>query len=260
MKTKSISKQHFLKLILFYLSVFSFNNILAQNQQMERMIKDSTAAKKTVMIDEDEIAHPFFSHMGMPEAPGVFSLRLSALSTQMDGKYKGDFAFHTEIGISKLVGIHIRNDQFLENTHTEVMFQFGIIKSKDGMSGFSPIIEFEIPTKKGANRINTLVGFSTALVKSSFEINQVIHYNPREDMLDGSIAFVYRIRKGLFFVTEALGEKMTDAPLALNLVGGLKLKINNYLLIGLGYRQSVTGNMDFKNQFIFQPDMEYKKK
>ena len=78
------------------------------------------------------------------------------------------------------------------------MFQFAVIRSKDGMSGFSPIIQFEIPTKKGGSRINTLVGFSTALVKSPFAFNQVLHYNPREDMVDGGVAFVYKVSKKVF--------------------------------------------------------------
>ncbi len=33
------------------------------------------------------------------------------------------------------------------------------------MSGFSPIIEFEIPTKKRASRIHSLVGFSIAFAR-----------------------------------------------------------------------------------------------
>ena len=91
--------------------------------------------------------------MGMPEAVGTYSLRLASLATHMDGTTKGDFAFHLETGLTKLVGLHIRNDRFLDNTHTEIMFQFAVIRSKDGMSGFSPVIEFEIPTKNGASRI-----------------------------------------------------------------------------------------------------------
>lgn len=138
------------------------------------------------------------------------------------------------------------------------MFQFAAIKSKDGMSGFSPIIEFEIPTKKGANRINTMVGFSTALVKSKFAINQVLHYNPREDMLDGSIAIVYKISNRLFFVLESIGEKMNMETPAINLIGGLKLKVQKYLTLGIGYQQPITNKKDFTSQYIFQPSSEWK--
>ena len=211
------------------------------------------------MSDDDEIAHPFFTHMGMPEAVNTYNLRLAALATQTDGKTKGDFAFHFETGLSKFVGLHIRNDRFLDNTHTEIMFQFAVIRSIDGMSGFSPIIEFEIPTKKGASRINSLIGFSTAFVRSSFAFNQVFHYNPREDMLDGSAALVYKVSKKVFFVVEILGDKMPDEQAIINLLGGVKIKLNKNFMLGIGYQQPITRNKEFSSQYIFQPDMEWKR-
>ena len=177
----------------------------------------------------------------------------------MDGKTKGDFASHFETGFSKIVGLHIRNDRFLDNTHTEIMFQFAVIRSKDGMSGFSPIIEFEIPTKKGASRIHTLVGFSTAYVRPRFAFNQVIHYNPREDMVDGSAALVYKLSKKVFFVVEVLGEKMPDEQAIINLLGGVKVRVHKNLLLGIGYQQPLTTNREFSSQYIFQPDMEWKR-
>ena len=242
-------------IIVFGLSIFS-----AYSQQMPNMNNDSANIKTSQMGDDEEIAHPFFTHMGMPEAVGTYSLRTSALLTKpMDGKSKGDFAFHLETGITKFVGLHIRNDRFLDNTHTEIMFQFAVIRSKDGMSGFSPIIEFEIPTKKGVSRINSLVGFSTAIVRSRFAFNQVIHYNPREDMVDGSVAFVYKVRKGVFVVIESLGEKMMNEKAIINLLGGVKIKLNKNLILGIGYQHPLTNNKEFLSQYIFQPDMEWKR-
>lgn len=248
-----------LSFIVFGVSISS-----GYSQQMPKMNTDSAKVKsvdgkESIMSDDEEIAHPFFTHMGMPEAVGTYSLRLAALATRMDGKTKGDFAFHFETGLSKFVGLHIRNDRFLDNTHTEIMFQFAVIRSKDGMSGFSPIIEFEIPTKKGASRINTLVGFSTAVVRSRFAFNQVLHYNPREDMVDGSAALVYKLSTKIFFVVEVLGEKMPDNQAIINLLGGVKIVLNKYFILGIGYQQPVTTNKDFSSQYIFQPDMEWKR-
>lgn len=262
----SISLIHrILKFATFSVILFSVSTFSAYSQQMPKMNTDDSAKVKNVndkssqMSDDEEIAHPFFTHMGMPEAVGTYSLRLAALATRMDGTTKGDFAFHFETGLSKFVGLHIRNDRFLDNTHTEIMFQFAAIRSKDGMSGFSPIIEFEIPTKKGASRINTLVGFSTAVVKSRFAFNQVLHYNPREDMVDGSAAFVYKVSKGVFFVVEILGKKMQDAQVMINLLGGVKVKLNKNIILGIGYQQPITTNKEFSSQYIFQPDMEWKR-
>ena len=242
-------------IIVFGVSIFS-----AYSQQMPKMNIDSTTTKTSQMGDDEEIAHPFFTHMGMPEAVGTYSLRTSALLTKpTDGKSKGDFAFHLETGLSKFVGLHIRNDRFLDNTHTEIMFQFAVIRSKDGMSGFAPIIEFEIPTKKGVSRINSLIGFSTAIVRSRFAFNQVLHYNPREDMVDGSVAFVYKVSKGVFFVVESLGEKMPNEKASINLLGGVKIKLNKNLILGIGYQHPITTNREFSSQYIFQPDMEWKR-
>jgi len=257
---KIISIRRVATFFLASIIVFSLNIFSAYSQQMPNMNNDSANIKLGKMGDDEEIAHPFFTHMGMPEAVGTYSLRTSALLTKpMDGKSKGDFAFHLETGITKFVGLHIRNDRFLDNTHTEIMFQFAVIRSKDGMSGFSPIIEFEIPTKKGVSRINSLVGFSTAIVRSRFAFNQVIHYNPREDMVDGSVAFVYKVRKGVFFVVESLAEKMMNENAIINLLGGVKIKLSKILILGIGYQYPLTNNKEFLSQYIFQPDMEWKR-
>lgn len=170
------------------LGIFEFS--ASAQQPMPKPSKASpqqtTKADDSEMSDDDvEIAHPFFTHMGMPERVGVYSLRLVGLSNRVDGRSKGDFGFHFETGLTKYIGIHVRNDSFLDRTRSEVMLQFAAIRSKDGMSGFSPIIEFEIPTRRGGgSRINSLVGFSTALVNKRAAFNQVIHYNPREDSAD----------------------------------------------------------------------------
>lgn len=264
MKKNISSIRRFIKFSLSSFIIFSVTTFSAYSQQMPKMNMDTAKVKNvnnksSQMSDDEEIAHPFFTHMGMPEAMGTYSLRLAALATRMDGKTKGDFAFHFETGLSKFVGLHIRNDRFLDNTHSEIMFQFAVIRSKDGMSGFSPIIEFEIPTKKGASRINTLVGFSTAIVRSRFAFNQVLHYNPREDMVDGSAALVYKLNKKIFFVVEVLGEKMPDNQAIINLLGGVKIKLNKNIILGIGYQQPITTNKDFSSQYIFQPDMEWKR-
>ena len=92
--------------------------------------------------EKDEIAHAFFTHEGLPDAVGSYSLRTSGLATRIDGETKGDFAYHLETGLTDSIGLHVRTDQFLQSRRSEVMFQFVAWKSKDGESGFAPIIEF----------------------------------------------------------------------------------------------------------------------
>ena len=49
-------------IIVFGLSIFS-----AYSQQMPNMNNDSANIKTSQMGDDEEIAHPFFTHMGMPK-------------------------------------------------------------------------------------------------------------------------------------------------------------------------------------------------
>lgn len=210
--------------------------------------------------EEPEIAHPFFTHMGLPEGVGVFNLRLAALAIRADGATKGDFAFHLETGLSSVVGLHIRNDSFLTNPRTEAMFQFAVVRSKDGMSGFAPLIEFEVPTKSGVSRVETLVGFSTAFVGERSAFNQVIHYNPREDMIDGSAALVVRVGTRFYPVLEILAEAARGERPIVSLIGGLKVRMNELLTLGFAFQVATTKRKDFSSQLIFQPDVELKAK
>jgi hypothetical protein len=266
MKSKFSFTRRFKHSFLIFLSVFLLGGLSSYSQEMKKMDKDSSSVQnKNKNVDkpagkeeEKDLPDPFFSHMGMPEAVGTYSMRFSALSSQIDGKSVADFAFHIEIGLSKIVGLHIRNDRFLANPASEIMFQFLVLKSKDGMSGFAPIIEFEIPTHTGEKRINTLVGFTSTLANSRVAFDQILHYNPREDMVDGSFALIYKLSKKLFFVTELLGEKARGETTALNLLGGLKFKISELLTIGFGYQHSIAGSMGYNSQYIFQPGLEFK--
>ena len=140
------------------------------------------------------------------------------------------------------------------------MFQFAAARSKDGMSGFSPIIEFEIPTRSGdGSRINTLVGFSTALATARVSFNQVLHYNPREDMVDGSAALVFKVGKRFYPVMEVLAEAMRgDSPIV-NVLLGLKVRVNEGLLLGFAFQVPTTKRKDFSSQSVFQPDIEWRR-
>jgi hypothetical protein len=127
------------------------------------------------------------------------------------------------------------------------------------MSGFSPIIEFEVPTRSGGEqRINTLVGFSTALASWQSAFNQVIHYNPREDMVDISAAFVLKLGTRFFPVVEVLGEAARGEQPIVNVLGGLKVRVDNSLLVGFAFQAPVSSRRDFSLQLVFQPDVEWR--
>ena len=227
---------------------------------LSRPASAQIAASKVPMMEQEELPHPFFTHMGLPERTGAFHLRLLAVAARAGGQTDGDVAFHLETGLTDRIGLHIRNDRVRDNPLTEVMFQFAAVVSKDGMSGFAPIIEFEVPTRSaGGNRVHTLVGFSSTVSGRRVVFNQVLHYNPREDGVDGSAALVFKLGKRIFPVVEVLGEGMSGMPTVVNLLGGLKVQLRDWLHIGLAVSVPLTTAKDFSRQVMFGPDLEWKR-
>ena len=78
-------------------------------------------------------------------------------------------------------------------------------------------------------------------------------------MVDGSAALVYKVGKKMFIAAEILGEKMADEQAIINLLGGVKLKLNKNFILGIAYQLPITKNKEFSSQYIFQPDMEWKR-
>ena len=237
----------------FARSVLAIAAMLAFSSPAEAQTPAPPAA-----AEEPEVPHPFFTHMGLPEGVGVFNLRTLGLATRADGNTKADVAFHLEMGLSRRVGLHIRNDQFRENPRTEAMFQFTAFESKDGMRGFAPIIEFEVPTRSSAgSRIETLVGFTSTLGGRNAVFNQVLHYNPREDGVDASAALVLRLGRRVFPIVEVLGAGASGAPTVVNVLGGLKVRLREWLHLGVALQFPLTTAKDFSSQAAFGPDLEW---
>lgn len=208
--------------------------------------------------EEAELPHPFFTHMGLPEGVGVWNLRTAALATRRDGGTEGDFAFHLETGLTRTVGLHVRNDRFLDVPRTEAMIQFAAFTTANGMSGFAPIIEFEVPTRSGAgNRVNTLVGFTSTLANRRTAFNQALHYDPREDGVDASAALVARFSQRVFPVVEVLGEGGRGMSPTINLLGGIKVRLREGIVFGLAYQLPVSQRKDFSSQIVGMPELEW---
>lgn len=207
--------------------------------------------------EPEEVPHPFFTHMGMPEAVGTHSLRLSGLTTSMDGNSSADWAFHYETGLAKLIGFHLRSDAFTTDLFTEAMFQYAVIRSKDGMSGISPLIEFEFPTRRAGSGIKTLYGFSSTLTLKRSAINQVLHYDPKEKMLEGSIAYVWEASKGFYPVIELLGMGAKGEKPTLNVLLGPKLKVSKSAIVGFAFETPISARKEFGSRFIVQLELKW---
>lgn len=239
------------------LAIFSFTLYAYGQDQSAKSPKMNMA---TMDAQEPEVAHPFFTHMGMPDAVGIYSLRLGGLVTRAEDKTDADLAFHLETGLTDFIGVHLRNDGIRDRQHSEIMFQFAAIRSDDRMSGFSPLIEFEFATHSGGDQhVNTMVGFTTAIANPKYALNQVLHYDPRSDGVEGSAAFVVALSTQLYPVVELAGEGMPGEQPILNVLGGMKVRVNDGLLLGIALQAPITTRKDFSWQLVFQPEIEWGK-
>ena len=204
------------------------------------------------MAGDEEIAHPFFTHEGLPDPVGSYSVRLSGLATRADGKTEGDFAFHLETGLTDRLGLHIRSDQFLMERRSEVMLQYALLKSADGESGFAPLVELEFPTRSGGGKARAVVGFTSKLARDKFALNQVVHYNLSEKMFDASVGLVLRASDRVYPVVELLGEGGVGRPTIINALAGVKFRVRGSTLIGVAYKRPITSAREISSQFVVQ--------
>jgi hypothetical protein len=214
-------------------------------------------AKMNMVEGEMDMVHPFFTHMGMPDPVGHYVLRLSGVAAREEVRTRGDFGFHLETGLSKRIGLHIRNDRVVNNAHTEIMLQYAAIRSRDGMSGFSPFAELEIPTHEDERHFYGLVGFSTTWSTHIFELNQSVEYSPEEGALEGSLSMVDNVGQRLFPVIEFIFAASKSATPQNSMIGGLKYRINGYTVFGVGYQAPVTKTKEFTHQVLLQADLEW---
>lgn len=240
-------------------SIFLLSGVIA-SIALAPLLRGQDAMKPPAGKEAAEIPHPFFTHMGLPEGVGVYSLRVLGLAARADGKNDGDFAFHFETGITSRIGLHVRNDRFRNSDRTEVMLQFAAFVSEDGMSGFAPVIEFAFPTKSGVSRINTQVGFTSTLGGERYAFNQALHYDPREDAGDGSLALVLKASRYLFPAIEILGEGGKGQSSVVSGLFGLKVRVNELITLGVAYQVPLTDRKEFSSQLAFGSDFGWTRK
>ena len=212
------------------------------------------------MENMEMLPMPFFTHMGIPYNVGTYGLRIAAMSTRNEKTTKAEFNFQFETGLSKTVGLFLGGEGLFNDATLEAMVQFLIWKSKNGMSGISPIIEFEFPPgKESTRKVYTLVGFATTFSNSHVAFNQVLHYSPIENLEEGRASLVFKISKKIFLVSEFSGVTQKDESPIFNILGGVKVKLSKNILLGFGYQLPLTKNRDYSSRSIFQPNMIFQK-
>ena len=203
---------------------------------------------------------PFFTHMGIPYNVGTFGLRIAALPTKIDAKINTEFNFQFETGLSKTVGLFIGGEGLFDDATLEAMFQFLVWKSKNGMNGISPIIEFEFPLGKNATRrVYTLVGFASTFSNEHVAVNQVLHYSPLEDLAEGSVSVLVKVAKRVFLVSEISGVTQKNERPIFNLLTGIKFQITQKFFLGFAYQLPLTANRDYSSRYVIQPNMMFQK-
>lgn len=203
---------------------------------------------------------PFFTHIGVLYDVGTFGARVAVLPTELDGNLKTELNFQLETGLSKTVGLFIGGEGLFDDPTLESMFQFLVWKSKNGMNGVSPIIEFEFPLSKTATRkVYTLVGISSTFSNSHVAINQVLHYSPIEELEEGSVSFLMKATKHIFLVSEVSGVVQNGSRPIFNILGGLKFQIYKNFLLGFAFQLPLTTNRDFSSRYVIQPNQVFQK-
>lgn len=258
--------KHSQLIILICLIVVSPAGFSAFGQEMKGMKgmnKDTSAVKQEDMKNmQDQMMLPmaFFTHMGVPFDVGTYSLRVAALLNEFHGIATIDADFQFETGLSKTVGLFIGGEKLFDDPNLETMFQFLVYKSKDGMSGISPIIEFEFHLGDEAPRLfYTLVGIAGTYSNSRLACNQVLHYSPLEDLVEGSASIVIKVSERIFLVSEISGVVGKGLRPVFNLLGGVKVKLNKNFLLGFACQFPLTENRDYSSQYVFQPNVLLRK-
>jgi hypothetical protein len=263
MKKNINSIGRYIRFLVFSFVVFSISTFSAYSQQMPKMNTDTAAAKKKDMKDmQDQMMLPmaFFTHMGIPLDVGTYGLRVAGLGIRNEGRTSTEFNFQFETGLSKNVGLFLGGEGLFKDATLEAMVQFLVWKSKNGRNGVSPIIEFEFPLgKEATRRVYTLVGFASTFSNSNIAFNQVLHYSPLEDLAEGSVSCVIKVSDRIFLVTEISGVTVKGERPIFNLLGGVKIKLNKYLILGIGYQHPLTTNKNFSSQYIIQPNIRWRR-
>lgn len=250
-------KSLLLSIISLSLSIYS-----TYGQEMGNMNMDTIHTQKVINKVEHQmmLPMPFFTHMGIPYNVGTYGVRVAALPTRIDGKTTTEFNFQFETGLSKTVGLFIGGEGLFDDATLEAMFQFLVWKSKNGMNGISPIIEFEFPLGKNATRsVYTLVGFASTFSNSHLAVNQVLHYSPLEDLAEGSASILVKVSKRIFIVSEISGVVQKNELPIFNLLTGVKFQLTKNLFLGIAYQFPLTTNRDYSSRYVFQPNMVFKK-
>ena len=230
---------------------------------------DMSAMRKMMMelmgqeVAEDghALPHPFLSHMGVPEGPGMVSLRMTGHRQGTRGEpSSGDVALHLEAGLMDRLGLHVHNDEITESNRTDVMLMYGLVQGGHGEGGVSLFGGGLVPSgsiPEGEEDVIGLFGVAGRVVLGeTATIDGNVHYMPQMEMLEYALACVHRTTSSFFTVAELEGET-EDGESMLHGLFGLKFPVGPGRFLGVGSQFGLTSESEFDARLMMQLDLSF---
>lgn len=254
--------------MLFAVPIFASEAESGTHEEMSGFNLESTSGSESqgmamegMSMGHHAFAHPFFTHMGMPDGPGEISMRTSAIQDAYGDNVSRDLALHIETGLWNRVGLHLRSDGIKANVHSEIMVQYAVLQNEHGDSGISTFVELEFPTNylpKDEDKVVVEIGVSGRKIFGKYGIMDAgIHYAPQESMVALEASGVLRLTPTIFPIIEGLIEKEKDAETTVNLLTGIKMRLKPGAHIGVGIQFPLTDARSFDNRAFVQLELAY---
>lgn len=208
--------------------------------------------------DHHAVAHPFLTHMGLPDAPGEINIRTNSILQDAENGNRADFGTHLEAGIVDRLGLHLRNDGFEDRNFSEAMLQYAVLRNHAKTSGISVFGQMNIRNSRAAtDSLQGALGISAkTLLWDRVGIDGNVHYNLNEDAWEIETAAVLGISDRFFPLLEIRGE-IHDNEQSLYLLPGVKVKVYKDVYLGLGVQFPVTTDREFDLQGLGQVDLSF---
>ncbi len=231
------------------------------------------------MTGHHAMAHPFLSHMGIPDGPGEISTRITGIRRDSGAVAGNDVGVHIEAGIIEGLGLHLRNDAITgdgmaddEDHGTELMVMYAPLKDAENTMGLSIFGEVAVPTR-GKNLppqapfvatlpVNFGVGVGGRYMWSTYLlVDAIVHVAPT-DLYDGVMAeyegsLQVRPVGRLFLMLETSGEVMSEG-IENNVLPAVKLGLGKTgPIIGVGVSFATTVARHYDRQLLVQLDWAF---
>ncbi len=216
--------------------------------------------------DEDEhsdgeghhsIAHPFFTHMGLPDGVGGANIRTNIISQNSDEGNRTDYGVHLETGLAENWGFHYRNDGIKDRLYSEAMVQYAIWKDRAGTSGISIFGQLGIRNSSAASDdVKGAFGVSGRKSFSRVALDGNVHYKPKEDGWELEGAAVYKLNHRVFPLLEIRAEIENETQ-PVYILPGVKFKVWDGMYLGFGAQLPITSDREYDVQTLAQIDFSF---